>query len=126
MIAVGGPARHLQHFAHGGTLGNQTLKIVAALSGLHRVVNPHAQREHLGSALDGVNHVSDVEGLDQVVIGAQLHGFDGAIHHVVGAHHDHDGRGRDFFCLPQNFDSVNARQNDIEQRKCRACPQPPS
>ncbi len=55
--------------------------------------------------------------LDEEVVGAQLHGFDGAIHHVIGAHHDDDhGRGN-LLCLSQHLDPIDSRQHNVEQRQ---------
>ena len=56
-----------------------------------------------------------VEGLDEIVESPELHCFDGAIHHVAGAHHEHDtGRFRTLD-LPQHLHAVDAGQYDVEQ-----------
>jgi hypothetical protein len=65
--------------------------------------------------VQGGNHVGEMEGLDEVVVGAEFHGFDGAIHHVVGAHHEDDGGGIGFFQSAQDFDAIDAGQHDVEE-----------
>ena len=88
-VAFGGLAGHLQHLPIGGVPGDNFSEVVAALFGLHRIAHPHVQRQHFAGAADGVQHVGNVKGLDQVVVSAQLHRLHGAIHHVVSAHHQH-------------------------------------
>ena len=79
------------------------------------VAHAHAQGEHFAGAVEGGDHVGEVEGLDEVVVGAELHGFDGAVDHVVGAHHEDDGGRVGFFQAAQDFDAVDAGKDDVEQ-----------
>ncbi len=92
-------------------------EVVAAFGVLHRVADAHPQRQHLGGALNSVHHVGDVEWLDEEVVGAELHGFDGTVYQVVGAHHHYDHWRRNLLGLPQHFNAVNARQHDVQQRQ---------
>ena len=55
--------------------------------------------------------------LDQVVVGAQLHGFYRAIHHVIGAHHENDAGGVSGLDPAKHFYAVDARKHDIQQRQ---------
>ena len=58
-----------------------------------------------------------MERLDEVVVCARLHGFYGAVHHVVGAHHEDDGGGILLLHAAQHFDAIKARQHDVEERE---------
>ena len=60
-----------------------------------------------------------MEWLDQVIKGAQLHGFYGTVHQVVSAHHEHDGVGIRLLHTTQHFYAVNAGKNDVEQSEIR-------
>ena len=86
-FALGGPVCHLQYFAHCGALRYNTPEVVAAFGGLYGVVYTHSKRKHFGRTLQRTDHVSNVKGLDEVVIRAKLHGLDRTIDHVVCAHH---------------------------------------
>ena len=57
--------------------------------------------------------------LDEIVVGAELHRFHRAIHHVVGAHHHDDARGIGSLDLAQNLDAVHPGQHDVEQHEIR-------
>jgi hypothetical protein len=56
-----------------------------------------------------------VKELDQVVVGAKFHGFYGAVHHVVGTHHEDDRGGVDLLHAAEDFHAVNAGKYDVEQ-----------
>ena len=87
VIGFGGLARDFQHAAGGVVQGNDLAEIVTSAGEFHIVTHAHPQGQHFAGAVQGGDHVGEMEGLDQVVVSAQLHGFNGAIHHVVGAHH---------------------------------------
>ena len=89
--------------------------VMAATGLLYVVTHAHTEGEHFAGAVEGGDHVGEMEGLDEVVVGAELHGFDGAIHHVVGAHHEDDSGGIGFFQAAEDFDAIDAGQNDVEQ-----------
>ena len=93
VVGFGGFAGHFQHLDGGGIVSDDMSKIIAALFRFHRITHPHAQSQHLGGTMQNVRHVVEMKGFNQIVKSAQLHGFDGALHQMVGAHHDHD-RGR--------------------------------
>ena len=98
-----------------GSCGDDCAEVVAALGLFDVVADAHAESEHFAGAMEGGDHVGEVEGLDEVVVGAELHGFDGAIDHVVGAHHEDDGGGIGLLDLAQDVDAV-----DAGHARCRA------
>jgi len=56
-----------------------------------------------------------MEGLDEVVVSAELHGFNSAVDHVVSTHHEDDGGGIGLLEAAKDFDAVDAREHDVEQ-----------
>jgi len=116
-VSSGGLAGDLEHFDGGWIVSDDAPKVVAAFFGLDRIADPHAESEHLGGAMQSGHHVVKREGLDEIVKGAELHGFDGALDQMVGTHHDYDGGGARLFDLAQDFDAVDAGQNDVEQNE---------
>ena len=74
------------------------------------------QGQHLAGAADGAQHIDDVEGLDEVVVGAELHRLHGAVDHVVGAHHQHHRGAVAFLYLPQDLDAIHPGQHNVHQR----------
>jgi hypothetical protein len=119
MVALRGAARHLQHLAHGRTLGDHAPKVVTAFGILNGIAHAHAQCQHLRRPLDGIHHVGDMKWLDQEVVRAQLHGFHRAIDQVVRAHHYHDHGGRNLPRLRQHLDAVDAGQHYVQKREVR-------
>ena len=114
-LGFGGLAHQVDDLLHGRAFSHDRVYIVAALGRFHGIADAHAQGQHLGGTADGVDHVGEVERLDQIIVGAQLHGFHRALHHVVGAHHDDDGGGVFALDLAQHFDAVNAGQHHVQQ-----------
>ena len=58
-----------------------------------------------------------MEGLGEIVVGAELHRLDSAIDDFVGAHHHDDGGGRLFLDLAEHFNPIDARQNHVDERE---------
>ena len=115
VVGLGGFAGDFEHAASVGIFGDDASEVVASLGLLDVVADAHAEGEHFAGTMEGGDHVGEVEGLDEVVVGAELHGFDGAIDHVVGAHHEDDGGGRGLFHLAQDVDAVHAGHDDVEE-----------
>ena len=108
VIGLGGLARDFEHARGGFVVGDDLAEVVAAAGLLDVVAHTHAQGEHFAGAVQGGDHVGKVEGLDEVVVGAELHGFDGAVDHVVSAHHEDDGSGVGLLEAAEDFDAVDA------------------
>jgi hypothetical protein len=108
-------ARDFEHARGGFVVGDNLAEVVMAAGLLHVVAHAHAQGEHLARAVEGGDHVGKMEGLDEVVEGAELHGFNGAVDHVVGSHHQDDGGGVGLLEAAEDFDAVDAGENDVEQ-----------
>jgi hypothetical protein len=115
VIRLSGLTGDFQHAAGGLVQGHDLAEVVAAPGLFHVVAHAHAQSQHFTGAMQGGNHVSQVEWLDEVIVGSQFHGLHGAVHHVVGAHHQDDGRGVGSLHAAQHFHAVDAGKNDIEQ-----------
>ena len=60
-----------------------------------------------------------MERLDKVIVGAQFHRLHCTVDHVVGAHHEDDGRVIGLLHAAQHFHAIDPGQHDIEQRQIR-------
>ena len=60
-----------------------------------------------------------MEWLDKIVVSAEFHRFHGAVYHVIGAHHQHDAGRACGLDLPQHFNAIHAREDNIEQCQIR-------
>ena len=117
MIALSGLASDFQHAASRFVLGDNFAEVVAAARLFHVVAQAHSQGKHFAGAMQSGDHVGEVKWLDQVVERPCLHRLHGTIYHVVGAHHDDDGRGIGLLHTAQHFHSIDPGQNDVEQDK---------
>src|SRR5581483_4259846 len=118
-IGLSGLAGHFQHPAHGRIDGDYAAKIVAPFRALDGVPQTHTKREHFAGAVKGGDHIGQVEWLDEVVEGAQLHGFHRAVDHVVRAHHQDNRAGVRLLHAPENFNTVDTGENDIDEGEIR-------
>src|SRR5262249_55231033 len=116
-IHFGGLACDLEHGGHLRIAGDNAAEIIASTGSLDALAKANAKGEHLAGSPDGVDHVGEVKGLDEVVVGAEFHGFDGAINHSIRTHHDDDSVGRVLLDLAKDFDTVDAGENDVEERE---------
>ena len=114
VIGVSGLARDFEHAACGFILCDDLAEVVAATSLFHVVAHADPQGEHLAGAMQGGDQVGEVKRLDQVVVGSGLHRVDRAVHHVIGAHHEYDGRGTLLLHAAQHFDAIDAGQHNVE------------
>jgi hypothetical protein len=112
-------ACHFQDPAGGFIESNDFAEVVSSPREFHVVAHAHTQREHLGRPMQGRDHVRQMEGLNQVVVGAQLHRLHRPVDHVVGAHHQDNGGMIGLLHAAQHFNAIDSRQHDVEQRQIR-------
>jgi hypothetical protein len=93
VVGLGGFAGHLQHLDGGGIVSDDMSKIIAPFSDSTESRTRTRKASTSAARCRMFVMSSRVKRLDQIVESAQLHGFDGTLHKMVGAHHDHD-RGR--------------------------------
>jgi len=96
-------------------VGDDAAEIVLSLGALDVAAHTNTEGKHFSGALQRSHEVGEMERFDQIVIGSGLHRFDGAIDHVIGAHHEDNGSGIGRLHAAQDFDTIDAGENDIEQ-----------
>ncbi len=73
-----------------------------------------AQSLIFGDALDGgAKLVEQAIALDDVAVGAEIHGVNGGVDRGHAGNQDEDRGGRDFLGIPQKLDAVHIRHADI-------------
>ncbi len=75
----------------------------------------HGQVLHLHQFLDGEAEFLEVEGLEQIVVGAQLHGLHRVLNGAVGGHHDDGDIGIGFLELFEQGQAVHFRHLDVDE-----------
>ncbi len=69
--------------------------------------------------MQGGDHVRQMERLNQIIVGAQLHRLHGPVDHVIGAHHQDDGGVVGLLHAAQDFHAIDPGQHDVEQGQVR-------
>jgi hypothetical protein len=85
------PADGLEDLAHPGRAADDVVDLEVRGEGLDEAVEAAGEVAGLHGAEHGDLEALDVDGLDQVVPGAALHGGDGAAHVVAGGDDQHRG-----------------------------------
>ena len=70
-------------------------------------------------------HLSDIEGLGQILIGAHFIGADRRHEGVLGAHHDHRQVGPELFDLGHDVEGVAVRHHDVGDQQFALAPAHP-
>ncbi len=102
---------------HRRTAGIDIGQGVGAVLILECKLNAVPQREKFQGAIDDGIDPGEIDGLDQKVVGAQAHGFDGVFDRPIGGQHDDErlrGKGADF---SQCLDAAHAGHFEIQENE---------
>ena len=106
-----------EHLLHGPALSDQVLEVVPGVELLAERADLVPQATLVQGLLDGEEHLVDLEGLVDVVVGAFLHRLDGLIDGAEGGHDDdHDIRVQ-LLDGPQGLHAAQTRHADIRHHQ---------
>jgi len=114
-VGSGRDLGQLEDPLHGGALRDEVAEPVLLLQGQAQdgvLAHQALLRDHL---LHEERELLRVEGLHQVVEGAELHGRDRGVHRGVGGHHDHGRLRLELARLLQDLEPVHAGHLEVHQ-----------